>query len=57
MSCRCGGTRWVCEAHPELPMFHDDCPGPGQPCPVCNPSDPVTPPAPPPGLVIDREAE
>jgi hypothetical protein len=27
--CRDG---WVCEQHPDLPAFHDDCPGPGMPC-------------------------
>jgi hypothetical protein len=25
----------VCEAHPELPWPHDDCAGPGMPCPNC----------------------
>lgn len=28
---------WVCEQHPDLPAFHDDCAGPGMPCPNgCN---------------------
>ena len=25
-----GGNPWVCEAHPDLPWPHDDCPGPGR---------------------------
>lgn len=39
MACtRCQDTRWVCEAHPDKPMDHDDCEGAGMPCPICNPS-------------------
>lgn len=34
---RCGDRQWTCEAHPDQPFEHDDCPGPGDPCPVCNP--------------------
>ena len=30
-------ARWVCEQHQDKPQFHDDCPGPGMPCPRCNP--------------------
>jgi hypothetical protein len=28
-NCREG---WICEAHPNLPWPHDDCPGPGMRC-------------------------
>jgi hypothetical protein len=30
----CQGSGWVCEAHPEHPWPHDDCAGPGEPCPT-----------------------
>jgi hypothetical protein len=30
---------WVCEVHPSLGWPHDDCAGPGMPCPVCQPTD------------------
>ncbi len=33
---RCGDAEWTCEEHPELAWPHDDCPGPGQPCPECH---------------------
>lgn len=33
---RCRDLRWICEEHPERPWPHDDCPGPGEPCPRCN---------------------
>lgn len=36
---RCDNIRWVCEAHPDRPIFgHRACPcgAPGEPCPVCN---------------------
>ena len=36
MPCRCSDTGWVCEQHPDKPFGHDGCPGPGDPCPVCN---------------------
>ena len=33
VSCRrCHDRAWVCEAHPEKPWPHDDCPGPGELC-------------------------
>lgn len=32
----CSGEGWVCEQHPELFAFHDDCAGPGMPC-KCSP--------------------
>ena len=42
---RCEDEAWICEKHPDLPFEHDDCPGPGMPCPDCNdPDDPVFPP-------------
>jgi hypothetical protein len=53
-TCICGGKRWVCEAHRDKPAFHDDCAGPAEPCPVCNPSDRERPPALPPGFKIDH---
>jgi hypothetical protein len=34
---QCKDARWVCEQHQDKPQFHDDCPGPGMPCPRCNP--------------------
>jgi len=37
---RCHGERWICEAHPDHPWPHDDCPGPGEPCPRCNVKEP-----------------
>lgn len=40
--CKCGGERWICEEHPELPWPHDDCPGPGMPC-HCNPNAELNP--------------
>lgn len=40
-SCpRCGRERWICEEHPEQPWPHDNCAGPGIPCPLCNPAGP-----------------
>ncbi len=27
---------WICEEHPEQGWPHDDCAGPGMPCPICN---------------------
>lgn len=43
---QCGGARWVCEEHPDRPWPHDDCAGPGVPCPGCNDSGgrPALPP-------------
>ena len=29
---------WICEQHPEKGWPHDDCAGPGMPCPSCQPS-------------------
>ena len=38
MTCtRCQGERWVCGQHPERGWPHDDCAGPGVPCPECQP--------------------
>jgi hypothetical protein len=31
---------WICEAHRDLGWPHDDCAGPGMPCPRCNADDP-----------------
>jgi len=39
----CYATGWICEAHPDHPWPHDDCPGPGMPCPACQ--DPTARPA------------
>jgi hypothetical protein len=30
---------WICEQHPEQGWPHDDCGGPGMPCPRCNADD------------------
>jgi hypothetical protein len=39
--CRlCLGERWLCEAHPDRPWPHDDCPGAGDPCHLCNSGEP-----------------
>lgn len=38
----CRGEGWVCEEHPHLPVFHDGCPGPGDPC-RCNPEGKMPP--------------
>jgi hypothetical protein len=35
----CLGKRWICEAHPDKPMDHNDCDGAGMPCPACNAGD------------------
>jgi hypothetical protein len=46
MTCptRCQGERWICEEHPDQPWPHDDCAGPGEPCPLCNdPNNPEMP--------------
>lgn len=41
MACgRCNDTKLICEAHPQLPADHG-CGAPGEPCPVCWPSDRV----------------
>ena len=37
---RCQDKRWICEAHPDRPWPHDDCEGPGEPCPGCNVGQP-----------------
>ena len=34
---RCEGEGWVCEEHLGMPFPHDDCAGPGDPCPTCRP--------------------
>lgn len=35
----CGGTRWVCEDHPDQVAHHcEHCGGAGMPCLECNPS-------------------
>ena len=49
----CQGERWVCEQHPERPWPHlvqtleqgphEDCAGPGDPCPACNPDAELPP--------------
>ena len=28
----CANSGWHCEAHPDLPLRHDDCAEPGEPC-------------------------
>jgi hypothetical protein len=35
-SCKCAGTGWLCEEHPDKPMGHGGCSGAGGPCAVCN---------------------
>ena len=41
MVCRrCRDLAWVCEQHPSREWPHEDCAGPGEPCPVCNTSEP-----------------
>ena len=37
---RCQNLLWICEQHPDRPWPHDDCHGPGDPCPRCNDGDP-----------------
>ena len=54
MPCRCNGTGWVCEEHPNHPMGHDGCKGAGDPCPVCNPTSSDKVPALPPDFEVDR---
>ena len=40
MFCKkCDHTGWICEQHPDKPFPHDDCAGPGDPCPYCNNAD------------------
>ena len=40
MACPlCEDERFVCEKHPEKPWPHDDCAGPGIPCPACQDPD------------------
>jgi hypothetical protein len=35
---RCGGTGWICEAHPTETADHDPaCSGPAEACPACQP--------------------
>jgi hypothetical protein len=34
--CECNAG-WICGAHPERGWPHDDCAGPGVPCPRCQP--------------------
>jgi hypothetical protein len=46
MTCeRCQGALWVGETHHDQPWPHPDCPGPGEPCPACNTTDPPHLPA------------
>lgn len=53
-SCaRCLGERWICEQHDTMPWPHDDCAGPGMPCPVCNVTDGDARPALPPDFRSD----
>jgi hypothetical protein len=33
---RCHNLRFICEEHHWLPWPHEDCRGPGVPCPHCN---------------------
>ncbi|WP_316172162.1 MULTISPECIES: hypothetical protein [unclassified Bradyrhizobium] len=55
---RCDGTRWICEAHPDLPWEDSPrgcrCGAPGDPCPVCNRADADTPPELPSGFEVDQ---
>jgi hypothetical protein len=37
-TCFCN-EGWICEAHPDQGWPHDDCAGPGEPCPRCNTDD------------------
>jgi hypothetical protein len=34
-TCFCN-EGWICEAHPDQGWPHDDCAGPGEPCPRCD---------------------
>ena len=50
---RCDSSRWLCESHPDRPFSGSracTCGGAGIPCPVCNPADEFTEPAPPGGI-------
>jgi hypothetical protein len=55
---RCDYTRWICEAHPNLPWQDSPrgchCGAPGAPCPICNTSDAETAPAMPDDFVADK---
>jgi hypothetical protein len=45
---RCDDCRWVCEAHPDRSWLGPracDCGAAGEPCPVCNASEPPQLPA------------
>jgi hypothetical protein len=34
LTCDCEhGSVWICEEHPDRGFPHDDCSGPGMPCP------------------------
>lgn len=52
MTCtNCGGERWVCENHSNMPWtgeLNECCGGAGMPCPACNTA---SPPAMSPGSV------
>jgi hypothetical protein len=37
---RCRAERWICEQHPDREWPHEDCAGPGEPCPGCNTKEP-----------------
>jgi hypothetical protein len=56
---RCDNTRWICEAHDDLPWDCGSsprackCGAPGMPCPDCNASTgPHDPPELPPGFTV-----
>jgi hypothetical protein len=40
---RCQDSGWICEEHRGT-YPHDDCSGPGEPCPVCDSGEPPRPP-------------
>jgi hypothetical protein len=37
---RCHGLVWICEQHSDREWPHEDCAGPGEPCQVCNTTEP-----------------
>src|SRR5262245_16847695 len=41
---RCAGAEWLCEEHPTRAANHEGCTGAGEPCPMCNTTDPPRPP-------------
>jgi hypothetical protein len=44
VGCVCNDG-WICEEHPDRGWPHDDCAGPGVPCPICNVQSPPRPPS------------